>query len=59
MTEKLTYIASAITVILGVLNAYAAAFGVLIALATFGINVWFKVQEYLILKGKNDGSNNI
>ena len=61
MTEKIinitTYTASGFAIVLGLLNEYAAAFGVLIALATFGINAWFKYNEYLILKGKQDGSN--
>jgi len=61
MTDKLvnfiTYLASGCAIILGLLNEYAAAFGVLIALATFGINAWFKYQEYLILKGKKYGNN--
>ena len=56
MTDKIinfiTYLSSGCAIILGLLNEYAAAFGVLIALATFGINAWFKYQEYLILKGK-------
>ena len=61
MTDKIvnftTYLASGCAIILGLLNEYAAAFGVLIAFATFGINLWFKYHEYLILKGKKSGNN--
>lgn len=65
MTDKIlsvtTYISSGCAIILGFLNEYAAAFGVLIALATFGLNFWFKWQEINIAwykyKKEKDGNN--
>lgn len=39
-----TYIASGVSIVLGVMNEYAAAFGLLLALATFIFNVWFKMS---------------
>ena len=46
MTDRvstgITYIASGAAVVLGFMNDYAAAFGVLIALATFLTNIWFR-----------------
>lgn len=56
MTDKVTtistYIASCSVVLLSVINSYAAAIGILIALITLGMNFWFKLQHLKLAKNK-------
>lgn len=45
-----TYIASGMAIALGFMNEYAAAFGVLIAMLTFIVNLWFKWAQLQEIK---------
>lgn len=52
ITTTTTYVASGGAVLLSFLNQNAAAIGIMIAILTFGLNLWFHIQKLKIEKAK-------